>query len=227
MSQRDVVLRALLEAGGRLDARQLVAGTEGNLSARLDDGSLLITASGRFKGRLTPNDLVRVDLEGTLLEGQARMSSEGWTHLAVYRNRPDVGGVVHAHPPHLLALNLRGWNMEAVPLAEAAYGFGSVPTCRFAVPGTGEGASAVEEWIGSRDAVMLDHHGALTVGADIWQALARMEMLEAVARAVLLAGGPEAITPLGRGDVERIRSAALKAGARPEAVEAWADKLLA
>ena len=223
MSQRDIILRALLNAGERLDARQLVAGTEGNLSARLEDGSILITASGRFKGRLTPNDLVRVSIDGEQLEGNARMSSEGWAHLMAYRERSDIGAVVHAHPPHVLALNLRGWNMEAVPLAEAAYGFGAVPTCTFAVPGTPEGAEVIREWIGKRDALLLDRHGALTVGSDLHQALARMEMLEAVARVILLAGGPENIKPLKKEDVARICDAALAAGSRREAVEAWAN----
>lgn len=225
--QRDTVMRALLEAGERLDARQLIAGTEGNLSARLADGSILITASGRFKGLLTPHDLVRVNLEGEVLEGKRGMSSEGWTHLAAYKAREDIGAVVHAHPPHTLALTLRGWNLEAVPLAEAAYSFGSVPTCRFAVPGTPEGAAVIDDWIGQRDAVLLDRHGALTVGADLWQALARMEMLEAVARVILLAGGPGYLRKLERAEIGRIREAALKAGGRPEAVDAWAKKLTA
>ncbi|MCB2198671.1 class II aldolase/adducin family protein [bacterium] len=225
MSQRDSILRALLEAGQRLDQRQLVAGTEGNLSARLEDGTILITASGRFKGTLTPNDLVLVDLEGKKLEGAAAMSSEGWTHLEAYRARPDIGAVVHAHPPHVLALNLQGWDMEAVPLAEAAYGFGSVPTCEFAVPGTPEGAASIGGWIEKRDALLLDRHGAVTVGSDLRQALARMEMLEAVARVIVLARGPNHIRSLEAEQVERIRTAALLAGGRKEAIDAWAEKV--
>lgn len=225
MGQRDIVMRALLDAGERLDARQLVAGTEGNLSARLEDGTILITASGKFKGRLTPNNLVLVNLGGEKLDGNAKMSSEGWTHLAAYRARTDIGAIVHAHPPHVLALNLRGWNMEAVPLAEAAYGFGSVPTCRFAVPGTPEGASVIEEWIGQRDAILLDRHGALTVGPDLATALARMEMLEAVARVILLAGGPDNLRSLDMDDIQRIKEAALSAGGRADAITAWAEKV--
>ena len=225
MSQRDIVMRALLEAGQRLDQRQLVAGTEGNLSARLEDGTILITASGRFKGTLTPNDLVLVTLDGNKLEGAAKMSSEGWTHLEAYRARPDIGAVVHAHPPHVLALNLQGWNMEAVPLAEAAYGFGSVPTCEFAVPGTPEGAASIRGSIEHRDALLLDRHGAVTVGADLRQALARMEMLEAVARVIVLARGPNHIRPLEAEQVKRIHTAAISAGARKEAVDAWAEKV--
>lgn len=214
-------MNALILAGKRLDARGIVAGTEGNLSARMDDGSMLITRSGAFKGELSRMDLLQVDLQGRILVGEGKMSSESNVHMTAYRLRPDVNAVVHAHPPAALALMLRGEGLEAVPLAEAAYAFGSVPTTRFAVPGTPEGGEVIAEWITSRDAVLLDRHGAVTVGRTVEEALARMETLDAISRTVLMAGDSGSWTPLEISAVERVADAAVAAGAREEAVVAW------
>lgn len=220
------MVQKMIEAGNRMDARQLIAGTEGNLSVRLEDGTILITASGEFKGRLTEESFVRVSPSGKQISGKGRPSSETAAHLACYELRPDVQSIVHTHAPHAVALMLRGWGLEAIPMAEAAYMFGSVPTTRFAVPGTNEGGEVVREWIETRDALLLNRHGALTVGSTLDEALARMEMLESVARSVLLAGGPELLIPLGKADLLRSSEAAIAAGVRREAIEAWCDALL-
>ncbi|MFH0884071.1 MAG: class II aldolase/adducin family protein [bacterium] len=213
----------LIHAGQRLDRRQLIAGTEGNLSIRLEDETILITGSGAFKGELTERDLLRISLEGKVVEKRSRsMSSESEAHLTCYRLRPDVHAVVHAHPVNALALMLRGEGLDAVPLVEAAYAFGSVPTAPFAVPGTPGGGRAVATWVIKRDAILLDRHGAITVGVHMDEALARMEILDAVARTVLLAGGRGRLRPIEGDRVMRIADAAVQAGARREAVEAWA-----
>lgn len=215
--------QALIHAGVRLDRRNLIAGTEGNLSLRLGDGSILITGSGAFKGELTERDLLRVSLDGEVIEQRDRAkSSESEAHLTCYRLRPDVNAVVHAHPVHAVALMLRGENLEAVPLAEAAYAFGSVPTATFAVPGTPEGGRAVAAWIDKRDAVLLDRHGAVTVGKTLDEALSRMEILDAVASTVLAAGSHGRMKPIEGSLVTAIADAAVQAGAKKEAVDAWA-----
>ncbi len=214
---------SLIHAGQRLDRHQLIAGTEGNLSIRLEDGTVLITGSGAFKGELTERDLLLISLEGEVVEQRARaMSSESEAHLTCYRLRPDVHAVVHAHPVHAVALMLRGEGLEAAPLAEAAYAFGSVPTAPFSVPGTAEGGKAVATWIGKREAVLLENHGAVTVGARMDDALSRMEILDAVARTVLLAGGTGRMQPVQSDRVRSIANAAIRAGVKREAVEAWA-----
>ncbi len=223
MSDEQSLRRALTKAGARLAARGLVAGSEGNLSARLEGGSLLLTASGTRLGALGEENFVLLDPAGKPLHGSRRPTSEAAAHLAAYRLRPDIGAVAHAHPPHALALSLagRGGLLLGAPLAEAAYAFGSVPTCRYAVPGTPEGGEVIAEWIGTRDALLLDRHGALTVGRDIEEAVDRMEMLEAVARVLLLADRAGGIRPLAGGEADRIAEAAIAAGAREEAVHAW------
>lgn len=224
MDQRKATEELIL-AGARLYREGLISGSEGNISSRLNDNRVLITASGKHLGNLKADDFITLDLEGTLLSGEGQASSESAAHLATYNTRPDVGAVVHAHPSNLIAITLAGIDFEGIPLPELVYAFGSVPTCRFAVPGTEEGGEVVAEWIADRDALLLDRHGALTVGADIARAVDRMEMLEAVARVVLLAKGLAGFEPLTPKQVENTIEAAIKAGATPDAINAWASQV--
>lgn len=217
------VREQLIETGKRLDHRRLVAGSEGNASARLRDGSVMITSSGSFLGRLDKSSFVRIAVDDeSVLEGDGKPTSELAAHLAAYRADDSIGAVVHAHPVACVALTLRGWSLEAVPLPEAAYAFGSVPTCRFALPGTEEGGGVVGEWARKRDALLLDRHGAITFGSTVEEALARMEMLAAVAETVILAGGPDRLQPLGSSDIDNIAMAAKRYGVREDSIERWA-----
>jgi L-fuculose-phosphate aldolase len=214
----------LIEVGKRLDARQLIAGSEGNLSVRLADGTMLITASGTFLGRLGHNDFVKVNIKtGSLLFNRRKPTSELAAHLEVYRHDPSAKAIVHAHPKSCVAITLRGWTLEAIPIPEAAYALGSVPTCDFAVPGSAEGGLVVRQWAGKRDVMLLDRHGAITVGNSPFDALGRMEMLDTVAQSVLLAGGPANMKPLSVDEAERVAAQSIKAGAREESVRAWLD----
>ncbi|MBD3167490.1 class II aldolase/adducin family protein [bacterium] len=219
--------RTLIEAGRRLDDRGLICAAEGNLSVRLEDGTVLITASGSWKGLLTDDDFVVINLDGVQIRGEGRASSETAAHLEVYKTRHDINSVIHAHAPHCTALTLADISLEAVPLPEAAYLFGSVPTCRFAVPGTPEGGEVVREWIGRRDAILLDRHGALTVGRTVDQALARMESLETVAMTFwrALQTGHDFRRPTPE-EVERTVQAALGAGVHEDAIRTWKERML-
>ncbi|MBS1260913.1 MAG: 3-oxo-tetronate 4-phosphate decarboxylase [Calditrichaeota bacterium] len=216
----------MIEAGKRLDVRGLIAGFEGNMSALLPERTVLISASGSALGRLVHKDFVTVDANsGEVLEGTATASSELDAHLAAYRTDDSIGAVIHAHPKSCITLTLRGWTLEAVPLPEAAYTLGSVPTCRFAVPGTPEGGEVVAHWASRRDAILFDRHGAITFGATVDDALARMEMLDAVAEIVLRAGGPENVKPLTAEEVERVAGAARGFGVRREALDVWIEAM--
>lgn len=218
----------LIEVGKRLDGRLLVAGTEGNVSARLDEDTLLITRSGTMLGRLQHSDLLRVRISnGQALDRFGRPTSELGAHLEAYRADRRIGAIIHAHPKSCVALTLRGWTLEAVPLPEAAYALGSVPTCAFAVPGSEEGGEVMKQWASKRDALLFDRHGAFTFGGTPFAALARMEMLDAVAQIVLLAGGPDQMKPLARDEIERVADVARKAGAHADGLNAWVERLRA
>lgn len=190
----DMALRELIcELGRRLYARGLVAATDGNLSVRLEGGLYLVTPSGVCKGYMAPEDLVIADGKGQLVAGTGKVTSEFFTHLAAYEERPDIAAVVHAHPPMATAATLAGIDMQVPLLPELVAAVGGIPTCPYATPGTAEGADAVREAIRQADAVLLDRHGALTVGTSLLDAYYKMEKIEhgaAVTLAALVHGTP-------------------------------------
>ena len=187
--------RALMCAVGKLlYDRGYVAANDGNLSMKTAPDRLLVTPSGVSKGRLTPDMLLVTDLEGNVLEGNRHPSSETKMHLAVYRGRPDVGAVVHAHPPVSTAFAVCRRGMETPYLSELVTGLGAVPcTPSFAMLSTDEVPRSVEPYLEDHSAVLLANHGVLTVGADLEQAYWRMETVEHTAQihlnARLLGGG--------------------------------------
>ena len=170
--------RGLWEAG-------LIAGADGNVSVRHAPDRVLVTPRGLLKAELEPADIVEVDLAGRHLTGCRRATTELDLHLRVYRCRPDVGAVVHAHPPAATAFAVAG---EAIPddvLPEITLLMGSVPVVPYATTGTPALGDAVEPYLSGHEAVLLASHGALTWGADLAQARIRMESLEHGARILI------------------------------------------
>jgi L-fuculose-phosphate aldolase len=198
--------KAICEVGGLLYERGYVAGGDGNISVLVDEGRLLITPSGVGKGRMTPDMLLLTDLDGTVLEGDRHPSSEAGMHVAVYRRRPDVRAVVHAHPQASTAFAVCRRALDLPYLAEQVIGLGEVPvTPSFALPSTDEVPESVAPYLEGHNAVLLAGHGALTWGEDLWQAFDRMETLEHTAGIVIyteiLGGG----VPLGSDEVARLK----------------------
>lgn len=191
--------RTLMCAVGKLlYDRGYVAANDGNLSMKTAPDRLLVTPSGVSKGRLTPDMLLVTDLEGNVLEGNRHPSSETKMHLAVYRGRPDVGAVVHAHPPVSTAFAVCRRGMETPYLSELVTGLGAVPcTPSFAMLSTDQVPRSVEPYLADHCAVLLANHGALTWGEDLWEAFDRMETVEHTAKILLnarLLGDPVALT---------------------------------
>jgi L-fuculose-phosphate aldolase len=180
---------AMVEVGRRLYARQLINGGEGNLSCRLGPRRLLCTPSGVNKGFLGEDQLVVTDLDGETFLQLRQPSSELLLHLACYQERPDCVAVVHAHPPHAVALTLAG--DELLPcMPEAITALGDVPTARYATPGTSRVAESVRPHLRASECVLMERHGALCMGfghRGLFDACDKMEMLEGVARVQLLA----------------------------------------
>ena len=188
----------MVEVGRRLYARGLINGGEGNLSCRLGPRRLLCTPAGVNKGFLAEDQLVATDLEGESLHELRRPSSELLLHLACYEERQDCVAVVHAHPPHAVALTLAGDDLLCC-MPEAATALGDVPTARYATPGTDRVAEAVRPLLGNADCVLMERHGALAMGfghRGLFDACDKMEMLEGVARVQLLASLRRIPTPL-------------------------------
>ncbi len=188
---------ALVSCGRRLDALGFAPATDGNISARLGPRALLVTPAGREKGSLSPEELLLVDLEGTVVEGEGRPSTETPMHLLCYRRRGDVGGVVHAHPPVATAFAAAGVALDAPVMPEIVLTVGAIPLVPYATPGTEELARALEPWVDDHDAFLLASHGVLTLGRDVREALHRMERVEHLAKVTLAArllGGPRPLT---------------------------------
>jgi L-fuculose-phosphate aldolase len=199
----------IVEVGRRLYARGLIGGNEGNVSVRAGD-VLFVTPPGVCKGFLTADMVVRTDLRGRPLDGHAS-STETRMHTAVYERRPDVGGVVHAHPPTATAFAAAGLALDQPLIAEAVVSLGVVPVVPYGTPSTEALAGGVAGAICDAQALLLANHGALTVGADVFRAWERMETLEHLARVTLLTRLIGRDAPLSAAEVDRL--AALRAAA--------------
>lgn len=162
--------------------RGYVVSNDGNVSARTERGTILITPSGVGKGRMTPDMLVETDLEGNILAGDRHPSSESKMHWMVYRERPDVMAVVHAHPPMSTAFAICRRPLKERYLAEMVVGLGEVPVTEFAMLSTEEVPNSVRPFVQDHSAVLLANHGALTWGPSLLSAFDRMETVEQTAK---------------------------------------------
>jgi len=158
--------------------RNLLVAMDGNLSALLPDGSVLCTRAGCHKGFLTEDDLVVIDRRGEKLRGQGKPTSEMALHLACYDERPDVGAVIHTHPPISIAFTIAGVSMARCVLPEVILTLGTVPTVPYETTGTQALADRVRDSIRDHDALLLDRHGAVTVGGSLLEAFCRLETME-------------------------------------------------
>jgi L-fuculose-phosphate aldolase len=186
----------ILEAGRRLYDKGMVASNDGNISVRLNDDELLITPTGVCKGDMTDECLLKVSMDGTVLSGLGKPTSEMKMHLAVYAARPDVRAVVHAHPAHATAFAVAGLPLDKITLPEVIFSLGSIALAEYGTPSTEEIPQAVRKHILNSDALLLANHGALTVGSGAMDAYFKMETLEHFARITILArqlGGERAL----------------------------------
>jgi L-fuculose-phosphate aldolase len=171
----------------RLYERGHIAGPDGNVSVRLASDVVLSTPAGMSKVDVTEEDLVEVSLAGDPLRGPRAVSSEIRVHLRLYRRRPDVMAVVHAHPPMATAFAVAGESLDLPVLPEIIWQVGWVPLVPYAMPGTEALADRLEPFIARHDAFLLANHGALTAGPSLTVAHQRMESLEHTARILFTA----------------------------------------
>jgi L-fuculose-phosphate aldolase len=157
-----------------------VAANDGNVTARISEDRYLATPTGISKSFIRPEMLIVIDGQGRVIKAAKgfRPSSEIKMHLRCYADRPDVGGVVHAHPPAATGFAVAGIPMDRYTMVEAVISLGSVPICPFATPSTDEVPDSIAPFIKEHDAVLLANHGALTLGASVLQAYYFMESLE-------------------------------------------------
>ena len=188
--------------------RGYVVSNDGNVSARVEEDRVLITPSGVGKGRVTPDMLVLCDLEGRILEGDRHPSSESGMHLMVYRERPDVRAVVHAHPPFSTARAICRRPLTERYLAEMILGLGEVPVTEFAMPSTAEVPDSVRPFVRTHSAVLLANHGSLAWGPDLLSAFDRLEVMEQTAKVCFLVERMGGGTEISQERAETLRSMA-------------------
>lgn len=203
--QTERVLRdEIVRVGRLLYDRQLIVATDGNISARLDERRVLCTPSGLCKGLMTAEQLIVVDLDGRRIDSgtyanrDLKPTSEIKMHLEAYRQRPDVRGIVHAHPPTVVAASIAGLDLARCLIPEAIVFLGVVPTTQYATPSSEENVRAIHELIAGHDAIILQRHGTLVVGATPTDAYLKTETVDQMARVALLLamlGGGEALPP--------------------------------
>lgn len=174
---------ALLECGRTCYEHRLMVSNDGNISVRLDAERVLITASGVCKGRMDESDLLIADLNGNILDARkdCRPSSETPMHLEVYKQRPDVRAVIHAHPVFATALTVADQTFPDDILPEVALTLGKIPITAYATPSSRDDADVIRPLIRDHNALLLRQHGSLTVGKDLNEALIHLERLEHVA----------------------------------------------
>ncbi|WP_290459694.1 class II aldolase/adducin family protein [Romboutsia ilealis] len=176
-----------------------VAANDGNVSVKLDDGTFLATPTGISKSFITPEKLVHIDENGEVLDGPegAKPSSEIKMHLRCYKERDDIGAVVHAHPPTATGYAVAHLDMDRYTMIETVIAIGSIPVTPYGTPSTYEVPNAIAPYLQEHDVLLLENHGALTVGTDLINAYYRMETLELYAKISLTAhllGGEKEIS---------------------------------
>ncbi|NLM13378.1 MAG: class II aldolase/adducin family protein [Epulopiscium sp.] len=192
------IRKQICDIGQRIYNRGMVAANDGNISVKISDNEFIATPTGVSKGFMKPSMLVKVDGEGKVLasDGIHKPSSELKMHLRVYKERPDVKAVVHAHPMYATAFAIAGIPLAKPIMPEAIITLGCVPIAKYGTPSTEEIPDAISEYLQNYDAVLLENHGALSFGVDLMNAYFKMESLEFYAQLLYLStqlGGPKEI----------------------------------
>jgi L-fuculose-phosphate aldolase len=175
---------AVLETAKELLRKGLVEGTSGNVSARMPDGTVCVTPSSIAYETMTLDDLVVVDLDGNVVEGDRGPTSEKALHLACYRAYPEVGGVIHSHARFATMFATVRQPVPAIIEEVVVYVGGDVPVCEYRTTGTDELGEEVAAKLADRSAALLANHGMVTIGSTPAKALHAAAVVERTAEIV-------------------------------------------
>jgi len=179
----------IVEVGKSFYEMGFLSGTSGNISVRAGENALLITPSGINKGSMKPDDILLTDMEGRKLDSRSRgkPSSETKMHVIAYKKRPDVGAIIHTHPPFCTGFAAAGLPLDMPVLPEAILVLGDIPLVEYGTPSTHEIPDKLESHLPGHNAFLLAKHGAMTFGRNLKEASQRMETLELFAKVILIA----------------------------------------
>lgn len=198
----------IVRVGKWLHDKSFIAAADGNISVRLDDYTILSTPTCMSKGMLTGEDLVTVDTNGHKTAGFREVSSEIAMHLMIYRVRPDVNAIVHAHPPTATGFAASGMALDQPLVSEILLTLGSVPLAEYGTPGTQELVDRLEPLVPANSAILMANHGVVTYGTDLMQAYMFMETVEHFAKISLTChqlGQQRPLSPEQVAQLEEIR----------------------
>src|SRR6266853_2014326 len=202
----------LAQTGRKMYESGWMAANDGNITIRLDEKRILATTTGVCKGQMHPDQLLICDNDGNKISGQRDRTTEMAMHIAIYRVRPDIHAVVHAHPPISTGFAVAGRALNLGLMPELIVSMGSVPLAEYRLPGTPALVEGMLPYIPKYNAILLANHGAVCYGENVAEAYARMETLEHLARIALVAemlGGPRV---LPRVEIEKLFEARARYG---------------
>lgn len=199
MASEYEIKKEICEIGRRIYAKGMVAANDGNISVKLNDNEFLCTPTGVSKGFMTPDYICKVDKNGKVIQanGNYKPSSEIKMHMRVYKERPDVKSVVHAHPLYATSFAIAGIPLNQPIMPEAVITLGCVPIAEYGTPSTEEIPDAVSKYLPYYDAVLLENHGALSYSDSLLSAYYKMESLEFYAQLLYQSrqlGGPQELS---------------------------------
>jgi L-fuculose-phosphate aldolase len=204
-SEEETRLRkAICEIGRLAYGKGFIVGADGNISARMADGTLLITPAGAMKGFLEPHHIAHIDMRGEVVDGGPSASTERAIHIVVYAERPEMRAVVHAHPPHAVALSIAGIDLQAPFIPEIIVTIGGIPTAPFGTPGTAELPESIRAIVRCSDTVIMKNHGSVTMGTNLLDAFKKLDMVEHTARILWLARCVGHVEPLSEENVAKL-----------------------
>jgi L-fuculose-phosphate aldolase len=190
--------------GKMIYQRGYVAATDGNLSVRLDEDRILSTPTAMSKGMMRPSDMVIVDMEGRRLSGKRNVSSEIAMHLLIYKMRPDIHGIVHAHPQTATGFAAAGMALNVPLVCEVVIGLGSIPLAKYGTPGTCELTDALEPLVPQYDAILMSNHGVVAYADTLHNAYMKMETVEHFAQIALVTHMLGRQEPLGNEELAKL-----------------------
>lgn len=196
--------KAICEIGKLCYSRFYIVGADGNISARLNDGTVLITPAGAMKGFLEPHHIAHIDMRGEVVDGGPKASTEKGIHIAAYEERPEMRAVVHAHPPHAVAMTIAGIDMQAPFIPEIIVTIGGIPTADFGTPGTPELAESIRSILRCSDTVVMTNHGSVTLGQNLMEAYKKLDMVEHTAKILYYAHSVGHARPLAPDYVQKL-----------------------
>jgi len=203
---------AICEIGKLCYSRNLIAGADGNLSQRLNDGTIMITPAGAMKGFMSPEHIAHVDANGHVVDQGPGPSSEIGIHLVSYQERPDVRAVLHCHPPHAVALTVAGIDLQTPVIPEIVVTIGGIPTAPYGTPGTDELPESIRNLVRCTDTLIMKNHGSVCLGTNLLDAFKKLDMLEHTAKILCLAHSVGHVQPLKEEEVQKLLATRLKLG---------------